>query len=182
MFFKRSGADLSHLLHTHWRWRCQVAIRASLACLILVSIGACQPDAPVFRPAAQVSSDPDAHGCQDSAGHVWSGVHQRCLRLFEEALAFEPHADNPDQNLKAFVVLAPAAGRPRQAEVFLPHNRQALTLEVVKPPADDIRPVVLRNPSERIEVVRVKDMYVLRVKEQVLFTHDAVAGSPLGRI
>lgn len=178
MFPKRSGAVLNDVLHTLWRWPWRTAIVVSLGGLTLVSMGACQPDAAPPR----VGADRDVHGCSGSTGHVWSGVQQRCLRLFEEALAFEPHADNPDPTLKAFVVLGPVVDGPRKAEVFLPHNRQALPLEVIKPLADDIRPVVLLNRDAHLDVVRVKDMYVLRIKEQVLFTHDAVTGSPLGKI
>lgn len=104
------------------------------------------------------------------------------MRLFEEAFSFDPHVDNPDQTLKAFVVLGPDSSQLQKAELFLPQSSKTLALEVVKTLEGDIRPTVLRNLTEQIEVVRVKDMYVLSIKGQVKFTHDAVTGSPLGKI
>jgi len=90
--------------------------------------------------------------------------------------------DNPEQNFKAFVVLGQGADRPQKAELFLPQSPQAIALEVLKTPEGDIRPVILRHVADHIEIVRVKDMYVLSVHGQVKFTHDAVADSPLGKI
>lgn len=126
--------------------------------------------------------DKDTHGCIGSAGYVWSPAQNRCLRLFEEAFAFEPHMDNPEQTLKAFVVLGPDNSQAQKAELFLPQSSKPIPLEVVKTPEGDIRPTVLRNVAEQIEVVRVKDMYVLSIKGQVKFTHDAVIDSPLNNI
>jgi hypothetical protein len=64
----------------------------------------------------------------------------------------------------------------------MPQYPQAIALEVLKTPEGDMRPVVLRNATDHIEIVRVKDMYVLSVHGQVKFTHDAVIDSPLGKI
>jgi hypothetical protein len=104
------------------------------------------------------------------------------MRLFEDGLSFDPHVDNPDQTLKAFVVLGPEKGTPEKAEVFLPQLPGPVALDIVKTKAGDARPVVLRNTAEQVEVVRVKDMYVLSVKGQVKFTHDAVTDSSLSKI
>ncbi len=153
-----------------------------LAALALLFMSACMPAAPSITVAPMAGQDADAHGCMGSAGYVWSNAQQRCLRLFEDGFAFDPHMDNPDQTLKAFVVLGPDAGRPQKAELFLPQSPQAIALEVLKTPEGDIRPVVLRNAADHIEIVRVKDMYVLSVHGQVKFTHDAVIDSPLGKI
>jgi len=90
--------------------------------------------------------------------------------------------DNPDQTLKAFVVLGPSTDNTQKAELFLPQSPKPIPLEVVKTPEGDIRPTVLRHSVEQIEVVRVKDTYVLSIKGQVKYTHDAVIDSPLGKI
>ncbi|MFM7000735.1 MAG: hypothetical protein ACKOXU_06710 [Limnohabitans sp.] len=147
-------------------------------------MSACQPAASGSSAgaAAVVGADADAHGCKGSAGYVWSAVQQRCMRLFEDALSFDPHPDNPDQTLKAFVVLGPENGTPEKAELFLPQLQGPVALDIVKTKKSDARPVVLRNATEQVEVVRVQDMYVLFVKGQVQFTHDAVVDSPLSKI
>ena len=147
-------------------------------------MSACEPTTVGPRPEQTpvVGADADAHGCKGTAGYVWSGAQQRCMRLFEEPFSFDPYVDNPDQTLKAFVVLGPDTSVPQIAELFLPQWPKALTLQVVKTPEGDIRPTVLRNSAEQIEVVRVKDIYVLSIKGQVKFTHDAVIDSPLNKI
>ena len=132
---------------------------ASLAAIFAVlSMSACQPSTAVTDAGPMVGADTQAHGCKGSAGYVWSAVQQRCLRLFEDGYSFDPAVDHPDQTLKAFLVLAPEAGQSRQA---------------------DTRPLVLRNVAQQVEVVRVKDMFVLSVQGQVKFTHDALIDSPM---
>ena len=148
----------------------------------VLAMSACQPSTPNAPPSIVAGSDMDAHGCKASAGYVRSAVQERCMRLFDDALSFDPHVDNPDQTLKAFVVLGPEKGTPEKAEAFLPQASGPVMLDLVKSKSGDARPVVLRNSAEQIEVVRVKDMYVLSVKGQVKFTHDAVADSPLSKI
>ncbi|MGV0960789.1 MAG: hypothetical protein ACOYB1_13250 [Limnohabitans sp.] len=163
-------------------WR--LARRSLFVALAWLGMSACQPTAPGPSAGAApvVGADADAHGCKGSAAYVWSDVQQRCMRLFEEAFSFDPDVDNPDQTLKAFVVLGPGSSHPQKAELFLPQSPKALALEVVKTSQGDMRPIVLRNKAAHIEVVRVKDMYVLSIKGRVQFTHDAVTGSPLGKI
>jgi hypothetical protein len=153
-------------------WAAKVA-----AGLAVMAMSACQPSSPNTAQSIGAGGDMDAHGCKASAGYVWSTVQQRCMRLFEDALSFDPHVDNPDQTLKAFVVLG-----PEKAEVFLPQLQGPVALDIVNTMAGDARPVVLRNTAEQLEVVRVKDMYVLSIKGQVKFTHDAVLDSPLSKI
>ena len=169
--------DLPHVFRAA-SWR--LASRCLFVALAGLGMSACQPTASGSSAGAVVGADADAHGCKGSAGYVWSDVQQRCMRLFEEAFSFDPDVDNPDQTLKAFVVLGPDTGKPQKAELFLPQSPKALALEVVKTSEGDTRPIVLRNTAEYIEVVRVKDMYALSIQGQVKFTHDAVSGSPLG--
>jgi hypothetical protein len=173
--------DLSHAFRAA-PWRQGAACLATV--LAMLGMSACEQTTAGSRPLQTpvVGADADAHGCKGSAGYVWSDVQQRCMRLFEDALAFDPYVDNPDQTLKAFVVLSPDASQPQKAELFLPQSPKALPLEVLKTPEGDIRPIVLHNLAEHIEVVRVKDMYVLSIKGQVKFTHDALIDSPLGKI
>jgi hypothetical protein len=153
---------------------------ASLAAIFAVlSMSACQPSTAVTDAGPMVGADTQAHGCKGSAGYVWSAVQQRCLRLFEDGYSFDPAVDHPDQTLKAFLVLAPEAGQSRQAELFLPQSASPITLEVVYTPEGDTRPLVLRNVAQQVEVVRVKDMFVLSVQGQVKFTHDALIDSPM---
>lgn len=173
--------DLSHVFRAApWRQ----AATCLAAALALLGMSACEPTAAGPRPQQTpvAGADADAHGCKGSAGYVWSDAQQRCMRLFEEAFSFDPHVDNPDQTLKAFVVLGPDPSQAQKAELFLPQSPKPIPLEVVKTPEGDIRPTVLRNSAEQIEVVRVKDMYVLSIKGQVKFTHDALIDSPLGKI
>lgn len=144
-------------------------------------MSACSPSTPAST-VPMTGHDKDTHGCRGSAGYVWSPAQQRCMRLFEEAFAFDPHMDNPDQTLKAFVVLGPDMDKPQKADLFLPNGPYPMALDVVKTTSEDMRPVVLRNAAEQVEVVRVKDMYVLSIHGQVKFSHDAVIDSPLGKI
>jgi hypothetical protein len=173
--------DLSHVFRAA-PWRQATACLATA--LALLGMSACEPTTAGTRPQQTpvVGADTDAHGCKGSAGYVWSDAQQRCMRLFEEALSFDPYVDKPEQTLKAFVVLGPDTSQAQKAELFLPQSPKSIPLEVVKTPEGDIRPTVLRNSADQIEVVRVKDMYVLSIKGQVKFTHDAVIDSPLNKI
>jgi hypothetical protein len=177
-----TGDVLRDLSHARRQFSSSSILVHLLAALALLFMSACMPATPSVAVPPMVGQDADAHGCMGSAGYVWSNAQQRCLRLFEDGFSFDPHMDNPEQTLKAFVVLGLDAGRPQKAELFMPQYPQAIALEVLKTPEGDMRPVVLRNATDHIEIVRVKDMYVLSVHGQVKFTHDAVIDSPLGKI
>ncbi len=141
-------------------------------------MSACSPSTHASK-VPMTGHGKDTHGC---IGYVWSPAQQRCMRLFEEAFAFDPLMDNPDQTLRAFVVLGPDTDKPQKADLFLPNGPFPMALDVVKTTSGDMRPVVLRNAAEQVEVVRVKGMYVLSLHGQVKFTHKAVIDSPLGKI
>jgi hypothetical protein len=177
-----TGDVLRDLSHARRHFSSSSIFVHVFAAVALLFMSACMPASPSVAVLPMVGEDADEHGCMGSAGYVWSNAQQRCLRLFEDGFSFDPHMDNPEQSFKAFVVLGSDAGRPQTAELFLPQSPQAIALEVLKTPAGDIRPVVLRNATDHIEIVRVKDMYVLSVNGQVKFTHDAVLDSPLSKI
>ena len=92
-----------------------------------------------------------------------------------------PHGQ-PGADRQSLCGAGPRQQPSSKAELCLPQSAKQIPLEVVKTPEGDIRPTVLRNVTEQIEVVRVKDMYVLSIKGQVKFTHDAVIDSPLNKI
>ncbi len=131
---------------------------------------ACAPAAETRPPGHKTSriagADRDAHGCVGSAGYTWSEVRQACIRIFESGLAFAPEPP-PAQGavLQAFVVLSPAEGPTvRAAEVFVPGQTAPLALTVMHTPKGDIRPTLLVNKAEGVEVFRDKDAFILEIK------------------
>jgi hypothetical protein len=136
--------------------------------LLAGALSACSPASePAAKPQA-VGGDRDAHGCTASAGYSWSVVRGQCLRIFEAGLRFEPDpAPTQGAVLAAYVVLAPAQGDAvTAAEVFLPGRNTPVALTVVHTPEGDIRPTLLLNRAERIEVYGYKDEHFLEVQGQ----------------
>ena len=78
------------------------------------------------EPAQQqlLGADRDSHGCIASAGYVWSGAAQACVRLWESGIALRACAPEAS-DVAAYVVLS-ADGT--EAEVFLPVKTAPLVL------------------------------------------------------
>jgi hypothetical protein len=143
--------------------------------LAACALSACSPAAENHTPAPikthVTGAERDAHGCIASAGYTWSQVRHACIRIFEEGLAFQPDPaqarDEGGAVLQAFVVLAPQAGDTvTAAEAFVPGQASPIALTVVHTPEGDIRPTVLVNKAEGVEVLRYKDVFVLDIKGQ----------------
>lgn len=124
----------------------------------------------MLKPAI-AGADRDAHGCIGSAGYTWSEVRQACIRIFEAGLAFAPdpaQTSNPGNAvLQAFVVLAPESGETiTAAEAYVPGRATPIALTVVHTPEGDIRPTVLVNKAEGLEVFSYKDEFILDIQGQ----------------
>ncbi len=141
--------------------------RNPLLSLIVVAflIVGCEkaPEAP--SPVA-AGADVDAKGCKPSAGYTWSEMKQQCIRIWEEGVAFEP-VDTTDPDQWAFVVFSD--DKPL-AELYWGDQRAVLNVQ----PAEegDISPVVMKNTAKAIEVLRTKDVYVLRINGKAAYTHE----------
>lgn len=136
--------------------------------LLAGALSACSPTAESAARPQSVGGDRDAHGCNASAGYSWSVVRGQCLRIFEAGLRFEPDP-TPTQGavFAAYLVLAPAQGTAvTAAEVFLPGQGAPIALTVVHTPEGDIRPTLLINRTEGIEVYGHKDDHFLVVQGQ----------------
>ena len=133
-------------------------------CLLLGTLAACAPSTDP-RP---VGAGRDAHGCIGSAGYTWSTVRGECLRVFEAGLAFVPDpAPTQGPALAAYLVLAPAQGDVvTAAEVFVPGRAAPVALALAHTPEGDVRPTLLINRAEGIEVFRHKDEHYLDVQGQ----------------
>lgn len=130
------------------------------------------PTASIETVFQRPGADRDVHGCIPSAGYVWSDAQARCLRLFEDGLAFSPYADNPQPNLSAYLVLSKSDASAQKAEIFLPGNSTAITLTILKPPEGDIRPLLMENKPNDIEVIRAKDDLFVRIKGKLWFVRS----------
>lgn len=139
--------------------------------LIACALSACTPAAENNQlPHIQMAgSDRDAHGCIGSAGYTWSPVREACIRIFESGLAFAPDETQTTTAdgavLQAFVVLAPEAGETiTAAEAYVPGRASTIALTVVHTPEGDIRPTVLVNKDEGLEVFSYKDEFILDIQ------------------
>lgn len=121
---------------------------------------------PVSPDAAQPSADVDAKGCKPSAGYTWSEMKQQCIRIWEEGVAFEP-VDTTDPDQWAFVVFSD--DKPL-AELYWGDQRAVLDVQ----PAEegDLSPLVMKNTAKGIEVLRTKDVFVLRINGKAAYTHE----------
>jgi len=117
-------------------------------------------------------ADRDAHGCIPSAGYVWSTLHTRCLRPFEAELAFAPYGNNLQAGLRAYIVLNASGSPERKAELYLPGHGSAIPLTVRDAVEGDLRPVLMENKAQGIEVIKAKDDLFIRVKGQLLFVRS----------
>jgi hypothetical protein len=141
--------------------------------LALLVLSACSPVtenvSSAEKPTPVAGADRDAHGCMGSAGYTWSEVREACIRVFEAGLAFAPDETKTTAAdgavLQAFVVLAPEAGETiTAAEAYVPGRTTPIALTVVHTPEGDIRPTVLVNKAEGLEVFSYKDEFILDVK------------------
>ena len=116
-------------------------------------IASCEkaPEGPTPMAAG---ADVDAKGCKPSAGFTWSEMKQQCIRSWEEGVAFEP-VDTDDKPL---------------AELYWGDQRAVLDVQ----PAEegDISPLVMKNTAKGIEVLRTKDVFVLRIGGKPAYTHE----------
>jgi hypothetical protein len=121
---------------------------------------------PAPAEAVKAGADVDAKGCKASAGYTWSEMKQQCIRIWEESVAFEP-VDTTDPDQWAFVVFSD--DKPL-AELYWGDQRAVLDVQ----PAEegDISPVVMKNESKGIEVLRTKDVFVLRINGKAAYTHE----------
>lgn len=131
---------------------------------------ACQPhenlQAATLTPVA--GADRDAKGCIGSAGYVWSALQSRCLRVFEEGLAFGPTPANPDRILQAFVLMdrsATAGGKAPVAELFWPGQAQPIAMRRASGQTE----TVLDGAKGQIQLVRNVSDYQIVFKGQALF-------------
>lgn len=141
--------------------------RNSLLSLIVAAflVVGCEK-APAPAEAVKAGADVDAKGCKASAGYTWSELNQQCIRIWEEGVAFEP-VDTTDPDQWAFVVFSD--DKPL-AELYWGDQRAVLNVQ----PAEegDISPVVMKNTAKGIEVLRTKDVYVLRINGKAAYTHE----------
>lgn len=131
---------------------------------------ACQPheslQAATLAPVT--GADRDAKGCTGSAGYVWSTLQSRCLRVFEEGLAFRPTPHNPDGSLQAFVLIdksAQSGSKAPVAELFWPGQAQAVVLRR----ASARNETLLDDAKGHFQLVRNVSDYQLVHKGQALF-------------
>ncbi|MEK7346555.1 MAG: hypothetical protein AAB176_12775 [Pseudomonadota bacterium] len=115
----------------------------------------------------------DAHGCIPSAGYVWSTLHARCLRPFEAELAFVPYGNTSQPVLRAYIVLNASDSPERKAELYLPGHLPAIPMIVMDAVEGELRPVLMENKAQGIEVIKAKDDLFIRVKGQLLFVRSA---------
>jgi hypothetical protein len=132
---------------------------------------------PLSTEAAQVGAPADAQGCMPSAGYTWSEMKRQCIRIWEEGVPFEP-VDTTDPDQWAFVVFSD--DQPL-AELYWSDQRAVLNVQAAE--EGDISPVVMKNTAKGIEVLRTKDVYVLRIGGKPAYTHepDAQGQMVIGR-
>lgn len=124
------------------------------------------------QPTPQrLGADRDAHGCIGSAGYTWSELRGKCLRIFEDGLAFSAYADNPHTSSRAYVVLDERNDSTDKAELYLPGNSRPIILVIRKPIEGETRPLLMENKSQEIEVIKAKDDLFIKVKGKLWFVH-----------
>ena len=122
--------------------------------------------APEGPTPLAAGADVDAKGCKTSAGFTWSEMKQQCIRIWEEGVAFEP-VDTTDPDQWAFVVFSD--DKPL-AELYW--GDQRVVLDVQPAEEGDISPLVMKNTAKGIEVLRTKDVFVLRIGGKPAYTHE----------
>ena len=154
---------LNTVLRTSW------PLAAGFGAMVF-GLYACQPhenlQAATLAPVA--GADRDAKGCIGSAGYGWSALQSRCLRVFEEGLAFGPTPDNPDKTLQAFVLIhksATAGSKAPVAELFWPGQAEPIALSR----ASGHTETVLDGVKSQIQLVRNVSDYQIVFKGQALF-------------
>lgn len=146
-----------------WPWA------AGLGAMVF-GLFACQPHEP-SRPSAitpALGADRDEKSCIGSAGYVWSPLQARCLRVFEEGLAFAPTPANPDGTLQAFVLINKATNTSKAeavAELFWPGQAQPVALRRPSGQGDTL----LQDSRAQVQLVRAVSDYQILVKGQALF-------------
>lgn len=150
---------------------------------LLFGLYACQPRqaegaSPPSAPA-QSGGDRDPQGCIASAGYLWSPLQSRCLRAFEEGLAFAPTSGNPKATQQAFVVAYARAQGTAAAELFLPGRAQPVALQRVSKSNDD---TLLQDAKAQIQVVRAVSDYKIVVTGEPLFSRPMHTSEALTRL
>jgi hypothetical protein len=147
-----------------------------LICLMLAcSVSACKSSSGGHTALRPLGSDRDAQGCIASAGYTWSPLRGACIRLFETGLSFLPDpAPSQGAVMATYVVLpqGPAHG-VTVAECHLPGRSAPLPLTVVHTPEGDVRPTLLVNRDEGVQVFRHKDMHILDHQGRRFIRHSA---------
>lgn len=148
---------------------------ATLLGLLHLGLTGCQlgltSNAQAQHTPQRLGADRDAQGCIGSAGYTWSEIRGKCLRIFEDGLAFYSYADNPQTNSSAYVVLDKGNDAANKAELHLPGNPRPIILTLHKPMEGEIRPVLMENKSQEIEIIKAKDDLLIRVKGKLWFVH-----------
>jgi hypothetical protein len=148
----------------------------SLIAALTFSLSACQR-------TNIAGADRDAHGCIGSAGYVWSPLHGACVRVFEAGLPFDPTPRNPEQNLRAYLLVKNSIGKLKEAELFWPGESVPWTLKVIPLGKDAERPVVLEDKTHKVKVYRTQESaYLLEQDGKVLFVFGPKQGNPLDTI
>jgi len=115
-----------------------------------------------------VGADRDEKSCIGSAGYVWSPLQARCLRVFEEGLAFTPTPANANATLQAFVLIDKArnGSKPETvAELFWPGQAQPVAMRRTASHGDTL----LQDARAQVQLVRAVSDYQILVKGQALF-------------
>lgn len=149
---------------------------AGFAAMVL-GLLACQPQerAPAtplphshLLQTAMAGSDRDEKGCIGSAGFVWSPLQSRCLRVFEEGLAFAPAGANRDPGQLAFVLINRNLGPDTQsavAELYWPGQAEPIALRRTRGHDDTL----LQDTKGLVLLVRQVSDYQILFKGQRLF-------------
>jgi hypothetical protein len=74
--------------------------------------------------------DKDAHGCIASAGYTWSGVQNRCIRLWEDGIKLEPLEQPVQADTAAMNVFLVFSADSLKAELFDIRLKEPLVLSL----------------------------------------------------
>jgi len=145
--------------------------------VMVLGLLACQPQedarvTPMANPlaiqTAMAGGDRDEKGCIGTAGYVWSPLQSRCLRLFEEGLAFVPAGANRDPGLQAFVLINRNPGKDVKstvAELYWPGQAQPIALRRARGHDETL----LQDAKGQVHLVRQVSDYQIQVQGQLHF-------------
>lgn len=109
-----------------------------------------------------VGDDVDSHGCNMSAGYIWSQVNNDCIRIFEAGIRMKDMMDSAATS-SAFIVFGKDSS---QCEVFLPQVEASLVLPVKEDKG------VKAWVNDDITVKQVKGQWEIVNGDKLLFAQD----------